>query len=64
MLADLDSLEKRLPNLEKRAKGGDQEAQAELPVVKKALEALRDGASRRARLPSPPTSGRSSSACS
>ena len=43
MLADLDSLEKRLPNLEKRAKGGDKEAQAELPVVKKALEALRDG---------------------
>ena len=26
MLADLDSLEKRLPNLEKRAKGGDKEA--------------------------------------
>src|ERR1700726_4474009 len=29
MLADLDSLEKRLPNLEKRAKGGDKEAAAE-----------------------------------
>src|SRR5262249_22705062 len=43
MLADLDSLEKRLPNLEKRAKGGDKEAQAELPVVVKALDALRDG---------------------
>jgi len=43
MLADLDSLEKRLPNLEKRAKGGDKEAQAELPVVIKALDALRDG---------------------
>src|SRR6202012_5797567 len=42
MLADLDSLEKRLPNLEKRAKGGDKEAGAEVPVVKKALEALRD----------------------
>src|ERR687883_197801 len=35
MLADLESLEKRLPNLEKRAKGGDKDAQAELPVVKK-----------------------------
>jgi ribosome-binding ATPase len=43
MLADLDSLEKRLPNLEKRAKGGDKEATAEVPVVKKALDALRDG---------------------
>ena len=43
MLADMDSLEKRLPNLEKRAKGGDKEAAAEVPVVKKALDALRDG---------------------
>jgi GTP-binding protein YchF len=43
MLADLDSLEKRLPNLEKRAKGGDKEAATEVPVVKKALAALRDG---------------------
>ena len=42
MLADLDSLEKRLPNLEKRAKGGDKEAAAEAPVVTKAL----DGAAR------------------
>src|SRR5438094_6115875 len=43
MLADLDSLEKRLPNLEKRAKGGDKEAAVEAPVVAKALDALRDG---------------------
>src|SRR4249920_1334141 len=43
MLADLDSLEKRLPNLEKRAKGGDKEAAAEAPVVAKALDALREG---------------------
>jgi GTP-binding protein YchF len=43
MLADLDSLEKRLPNLEKRAKGGDKEAAAEAPVVSKALDALRSG---------------------
>ncbi len=43
MLADLDSLEKRLPNLEKRAKGGDKEAQAEVPVVRKALDVLREG---------------------
>ena len=43
MLADLDSLEKRLPSLEKRAKGGDKEAAQEAPVVAKALAALRDG---------------------
>ena len=36
MLADLDSLEKR-------AKGGDKEAAAEVPVVQKALDALRVG---------------------
>ncbi|MBX9944982.1 MAG: redox-regulated ATPase YchF [Reyranella sp.] len=48
MLADLDSLEKRLPALEKRAKGGDKEAAAEVPVVKKALDALRDGKPARA----------------
>ncbi|MBM3649338.1 MAG: redox-regulated ATPase YchF [Alphaproteobacteria bacterium] len=43
MLADLDSLEKRLPNLEKRTKGGDKEAQAEAPVVAKVLVVLREG---------------------
>jgi ribosome-binding ATPase len=43
MLADLDSLEKRLPALEKRAKGGDKDAAAEAPLVKKALDALREG---------------------
>ncbi|MBM3644044.1 MAG: redox-regulated ATPase YchF [Alphaproteobacteria bacterium] len=48
MLADLDSLEKRVPALEKRAKGGDKEAAAELPVAAKALAALRDGKPARA----------------
>ena len=48
MLADLDSLEKRLPNLDKRAKGGDKEAAVEAPVVRKALEVLRDGKPARA----------------
>src|SRR6516225_7154978 len=37
MLADLESLEKRKAPLEKKAKSGDKEAQAELPVVNKAL---------------------------
>jgi ribosome-binding ATPase len=48
MLADLDSLEKRLPNLEKRAKGGDKEAAIEAPIVKKALDVLREGKPARA----------------
>ncbi len=43
MLADLDSLEKRLPALEKRAKGGDKEAATEGPLVKQALDLLREG---------------------
>jgi GTP-binding protein YchF len=43
MLADLDSLEKRLPALEKRAKGGDKEAATEAPLVKQALDLLREG---------------------
>lgn len=42
MLADLDSLEKRLPNLEKKAKN-DKELQAELAITLKALELLKAG---------------------
>ena len=43
MLADLESLEKRLPNLEKKAKGGDKEAKALIAVINAALIPLRDG---------------------
>ncbi|MFN3228432.1 MAG: redox-regulated ATPase YchF [Asticcacaulis sp.] len=44
MLADLESLEKRLPQLEKRAKtGGDKEAGLTLSLVNKALAELREG---------------------
>ncbi|MBB5519465.1 redox-regulated ATPase YchF [Amphiplicatus metriothermophilus] len=43
MLADLESLEKRRPNLEKRAKGQDKEAKATLALVDRALAALQDG---------------------
>ncbi len=43
MLADLESLEKRRVNLEKRAKGQDKEAKATLALVDRALEALREG---------------------
>ncbi len=43
MLADLESLEKRFSNLEKRANAGDKDAKAEVAVMKKALDVLRDG---------------------
>jgi len=43
MLADLESLEKRRVNLEKKVRGQDKDAKAELVLVDKALEALRGG---------------------
>ena len=43
MLADLDSLERRRDPLEKKAKGGDKEAKAQIALIDKALELLRDG---------------------
>src|SRR6202453_3331675 len=43
MLADLESLEKRLPALEKKAKGGEKEAKEELPLAMKAVSLLREG---------------------
>ncbi|MEM8936062.1 MAG: redox-regulated ATPase YchF, partial [Pseudomonadota bacterium] len=43
MLADLESLEKRRTNLEKKAKGQDKEAKATLVLVDKALDVLHDG---------------------
>ena len=43
MLADLDSLEKRVPNLVKKGQQGDKEAKAAAAVLGQALELLRDG---------------------
>ena len=43
MLADLDSLEKRVAGLEKRAKGGDKEAKEQIDLVNRVLPLLRDG---------------------
>jgi len=43
MLADLDSLEKRLPALEKKAKGGEKEAKEAVTLVMKAVTLLREG---------------------
>src|SRR5207245_10931891 len=43
MLADLESLEKRVNNLEKRAKGGDKESAVTLRLVNLALKHLNAG---------------------
>src|SRR6201997_446703 len=43
MLADLDSLERRVDALSKKAKGNDKEAKETLDLVNRALALLRDG---------------------
>ncbi|HWK93951.1 MAG TPA: redox-regulated ATPase YchF [Pseudolabrys sp.] len=43
MLADLESLEKRVDALEKKAKGNDKESKETLDLVKRCLVPLRDG---------------------
>ena len=43
MLADLDSLEKRVPNLVKKGQQGDKEAKAAAAVLGQALDLLREG---------------------
>src|SRR5215211_4845823 len=43
MLADLDSLEKRVTALEKKAKGADKEAKDTLELMNRALPLLREG---------------------
>lgn len=43
MLADLDSLEKRVVALEKKARGGDKDSKEQLDLVQRALVLLREG---------------------
>ena len=43
MLADLESLEKRLPNLKKKANTGDKEAKELVPVIERVLGVLQEG---------------------
>ena len=43
MLADLESLEKRAPALERKAKGGDKEAKENIALVESCLALLREG---------------------
>ena len=47
LLADLDSLERRLIAVQKKARGNDKEAKAQLAVIEPVLEALREGKSAR-----------------
>jgi GTP-binding protein YchF len=51
MLADLESLEKRVPAAAKRATGGDREAKAMASVLGQALELLRAGSPARLTVP-------------
>lgn len=43
MLSDLESLERRISPLEKRAKGGEKEAKIQVAIMEKALALLREG---------------------
>ncbi|MCO5065124.1 MAG: redox-regulated ATPase YchF [Rhizobiaceae bacterium] len=43
MLADLDSLERRIVNVRKRAQGKDKESMEQLPVMERALALLQEG---------------------
>lgn len=44
VLSDLESLEKRLPNLQKKAKGGDKESQAQVALMERVLAVVATGA--------------------
>jgi GTP-binding protein YchF len=48
MLADLESLERRIPQMEKKAKGGDKDAKSLLALAELSLAALREGRPARA----------------
>jgi len=43
MIADMESLERRLAPLKKKATGGDKDAKAVIPIMEGALELLREG---------------------
>ncbi len=51
MLADLDNVEKRLSNAQKKAKGADKESQEQIPVMEAAMTALQAGKPARTLLP-------------
>jgi GTP-binding protein YchF len=43
VLADMESLEKRLTNLQKKAKGGDKDSQAQVMMIERALKVVGEG---------------------
>ena len=43
VLADLESLEKRLPNLQKKAKGGDKESIEQVAMIERVLKVVSEG---------------------
>lgn len=51
MLADLDSLEKRLPAMQKKAKGGDKESIAQVALIEPIIAALTEGNPARTAIP-------------
>jgi GTP-binding protein YchF len=51
MLADLDSLEKRVPQVQKKARGNDKEAQAQLALIEALIPALQAGRAARTAVP-------------
>ncbi len=51
MLADLESLERRIPNLQKRARGGDKESAAQLALIEPITAALSAGQPARQAIP-------------
>jgi GTP-binding protein YchF len=51
MLADLESLEKRLTGLQKRARGGDKDSAAQLELIDPIIKALNDGRAARTAIP-------------
>ena len=51
LLSDLESLEKRVPGFEKKARGGDKEAKVALSVLGQSLELLREGKPARLTVP-------------
>ncbi len=51
MLADLDSLERRLPALVKKARGNDREAQAQVALMEPIVAALQEGRPARTAIP-------------
>ena len=54
MLSDLESLEKRVPALQKKAAQGDKEAKASAAVLGRALDLLREGKPARLTVPTDP----------